>query len=64
MSQTLCLKKNLIHDVRLIEKQVQSIEPGRGSLKFLNTISIDRRTDSIDRNCKKNEFFENQKNLM
>ena len=34
-------KKNLIHDVRLIEKQVRSIEPGRGSLNFLNRISID-----------------------
>ena len=27
-------KKNLNHDVRLIEKQVRSIEPGRGSLIF------------------------------
>ena len=35
--------KNLKHDVRLIEKQVQSIEPGRGSLNFLNKISIDRK---------------------
>ena len=26
--------KNLKHDVRLIEKQVQSIEPGRGSQNF------------------------------
>ena len=26
--------KNLNHDVRLIEKQVRSIEPGRGSLIF------------------------------
>ena len=26
--------KNLKHDVRLIEKQVRSIEPGRGSLNF------------------------------
>ena len=63
MSQTLCLKKNLIHDVRLIEKQVRSIEPGRGLLKFLNAISIDRKTDSIDRNCKKKRVFENQQNL-
>ena len=37
--------KNLNHDVRLIEKQVQSIEPGRGSLNFLNRISIDRKSD-------------------
>ena len=26
--------KNLKHDVRLIEKQVRSIEPGRGSQNF------------------------------
>ena len=26
--------KNLKHDIRLIEKQVQSIEPGRGSQNF------------------------------
>ena len=40
--------KNLNHDVRLIEKQVQSIEPGRGSLNFLNRISIDRKSDWIN----------------
>ena len=34
--------KNLKHDVRLIEKQVRSIEPGKGSLNFLNKISIDQ----------------------
>ena len=50
-------KKNLIHDVRLIQKQVRSIEPGRGSLKFLNAILIDRKTDSIDWNCKKMNFW-------
>ena len=50
-------KKNLIYDVRLIEKQVRSIETGRGSLKILNTISIDQKTDSIDRNCKKMNFW-------
>ena len=33
-------KKNLMHDVRLIEKQVRSIEPSKGSLKFSNKISI------------------------
>ena len=33
--------KNLIHDVRLIEKQVLSIEPGKGSLKILKKILID-----------------------
>ena len=37
--------KNLKHDVRLIEKQVLSIEPGKGSLNFLNKISIDRKSD-------------------
>ena len=42
--------KNLKHDVRLIKKQVRSIEPGRGSLKFLNKISIDRKLDWINRN--------------
>ena len=26
--------KNLKHDIRLIEKQVQSIEPGKGSQNF------------------------------
>ena len=50
------LKKNFIHDVRLIEKQVRLIEPDRGSQKFLNAILIDRKTDSIDRNCKKMNF--------
>ena len=30
--------KNLKYDVRLIEKQVQSIKPDRGSLKFLTRI--------------------------
>ena len=37
--------KNLKHDVRLIEKQVRSIKPGRGSLNFLNKISIDQKLD-------------------
>ena len=37
-------KKNLIHNVRLIKKQVRSIELGRGSLKFLKRISIDRNS--------------------
>ena len=40
--------KNLIHDVRLIEKQVRSIEPDRGLHKFLNKISIDRKTNWIN----------------
>ena len=50
------LKKNLNHDVRLIEKQVQSIEPGRGSLNFLNRISIDRKSNWINRNSGKTTF--------
>ena len=45
--------KNLKHDVRLIEKQVRSIEPGRDSLKFLNKILIDRKLDWINQNLKK-----------
>ena len=35
---------------RLIEKQVRLIEPGRGSLNFLNKISIDQKLDWINRN--------------
>ena len=42
ISQRIFLK-NLKHDVRLIEKQVRSIEPGKGSLNFLNKISVDRK---------------------
>ena len=34
-------KKNLIHNVRLIKKQVRSIEPSRGLLKFFKRILID-----------------------
>ena len=56
--------KNLKHDVRLIEKQVRlikkqvrSIEPGKGSLNFLNKISIDRKSDWINRNSKKKIAF-------
>ena len=48
--------KNLKHDVRLIEKQVRLIEPGRGSLNFLNKISIDQKLDWINRNSRKNSF--------
>ena len=48
--------KNLNHDVRLIEKQVRSIEPGRSSLNFLNRISIDRKSDWINRNSRKTAF--------
>ena len=48
--------KNLKHDVRLIEKQVRSIEPGRGSLNFLNKILIDQKSDWINRNSGKTAF--------
>ena len=57
--KTLFKKKNLIHDVRLIEKQVRSIEPGRGSLNFLKRISIDRKLDWINRNSRKIAFRKN-----
>ena len=50
-------KKKLIHDIRLIEKRFRSIEIDRDPLEFFIAISIDRKTDSIDRNCKKNEFL-------
>ena len=50
--------KNLIHNVRLIEKQVRLIEPDRGSLKFLKRISLDRKTDWINRKSGKNIFLE------
>ena len=48
--------KNLKHDVRLIEKQVRSIEPSRGSQNFLNQILIDRKSDWINRNSGKIAF--------
>ena len=48
--------KNLKHDIRLIEKQVRLIEPDRGSLNFLNKISIDRKSDWINRNYGKTAF--------
>ena len=51
-------KKNLIHDVRLIEKQVRSIEPGRGLLKIFKRLLIDRKSDWINRNSGKNRFSE------
>ena len=57
-SKTLFLK-TLKHDVRLIEKQVRSIEPGRGSLNFLNRISIDRKSDWINQNFGKTAFQKN-----
>ena len=50
--------KNLKHDVRLIKKQIRLIKPDRGSLNFLNKISIDRKLDWINRNSGKNSFLE------
>ena len=50
-------KKNLIHDVQLIEKQVRSIEPGRGLLKFFKMISIDQKSDWINRKSGKKTSF-------
>ena len=56
--------KNLKHNVRLIEKQVRSIEPSRGLLKFLNKISIDRKLDWINRNSGKNNFGEKKPDFL
>ena len=56
--------KNLKHDVWLIEKQVRSIELGRGSLNFLNKISIDRKLDWINRNSGKNSFLEKKPDFL
>ena len=49
--------KNLIHDVQLIEKQVRSIEPDRGSLKFFKRTSIDRKLDWINQKSRKKHLF-------
>ena len=51
------LKKKIIHDFRLVENQFRLIETDRGSLKILNAISIDRKTNWINRNSGKTEFF-------
>ena len=48
--------KNLIHDIRLIEKQFRSIETDRGSPKILKEISIDQKTDWINRKFGKTSF--------
>ena len=56
-SQIWVFLKNLIHDVRLIEKQVRSIKPDRGSLKFFIRISIDRKSDWINRKSGKKHLF-------
>ena len=50
--------KNLIHDIRLIEKQFRSIEIDRGSPKILKEILIDRKTVWINRKSGKNIFLE------
>ena len=52
-----CFLKNLKHNVRLIEKQVRSIEPSRGLLKFFKMILIDRKSDWINRNSGKATFL-------
>ena len=49
--------KNLIHDVRLIEKQFRSIEPDRGLPEFLKKISIDRKKDWINQKFGKKHLF-------
>ena len=48
--------KNLIHDIRLIEKQFRSIETDRGSPKILKEISIDRKIVWINRKSGKTSF--------
>ena len=48
--------KNLIYDIRLIEKQFRSIETDRGSPKILKEISIDRKTVWINRKSRKTSF--------
>ena len=48
--------ENLIHDIRLIEKQFRSIEIDRGSPKILKEISIDQKTDWINRKFGKTSF--------
>ena len=48
--------KNLIHDIRLIEKQFRSIETDRGSPKILKEISIDQKTAWINRKSGKTYF--------
>ena len=55
-SQRTIFKKKMKYVVRLIEKQVRSIEPGRGSQNFFKKISIDRKLDWINRNSWKIAF--------
>ena len=57
ISQIWLLKK-FIHDFQLIENQFQLIEIDRSSQKILNVISIDQKTDWINQNSGKTEFFE------
>ena len=57
ISQIWLLKK-LIHDFQLIENQFRLIEIDRSSQKILNVISIDQKTDWINQNSGKTEFFE------
>ena len=48
--------KNLIHEFRLIENQFRLIETDRSSHKILKEISIDRKTDWINRKSGKQHF--------
>ena len=52
--------KNLIHDIRLIEKQFRSIETDRGSPKILKEILIDRKQIGSIENMEKQNFREKQ----
>ena len=51
------LLKKLIYDFWLIENQFRLIEIDRSSQKILKEISIDWKTDWINRNSGKTEFF-------
>ena len=52
--------KNLIHDIRLIEKQFRSIETDRGSPKILKEILIDWKQIGSIKNMEKQNFREKQ----
>ena len=52
----ICFFKNLIHDIRLIEKQFRLIETDRCSQKILKEISIDQKTYWINQKSGKTSF--------
>ena len=56
-SRSVFFKKNLIHDIRLIEKKFRSIETNKSSQKILKEISIDRKIDWINRKSGKKHLF-------